>query len=117
MLINYLTESYRSIIGFVAWLFLIIAFIAGIVFGNFIDKVLSEYGIVHSLFAISILAGFLFTLVALIIEVFVIPPFMILFTIDKRLKNIEDELKKRVVHDKGGNVENAGKSVDENFLL
>lgn len=127
MLIKFLTESHRSIIGFAAWLFLIAAFFAGIIVGNLVGKILSDNGYVYPYFVLIILVGFVCTFIAFIIEVFVIPPFMILFTIDARLENIEDRLEAREVYEINENIKNkdksvneiknVGKSLDEKFLM
>lgn len=89
MLIKFLTSSYRSLVGLAAWGFLIIAFLVGL----FVGRYIGEMGYISWNMGLTILSGVLFSFVALIIEVILIPPFMVLFTIDARVKFIEDKLK------------------------
>lgn len=91
MLIKFLTGSYRSLVGLAAWGFLIIAFLVGLLVGQYIG----EMGYIQWNVGLTLLSGFLLSFIALVIEIILIPPFMVLFTIDARVKFIEDKLKEQ----------------------
>ncbi len=91
MLIKFLTGSYRSLVGLAAWGFLIIAFLVGLLVGQYIG----EMDYIQWNVGLTLLSGFLLSFIALVIEIILIPPFMVLFTIDARVKFIEDKLKEQ----------------------
>lgn len=90
MLIKFLTGSYCSLVGLAAWGFLIIAFLVGLFVGQYI---IGEMEFIPWNIGLTILSGVLLSFIALVIEIILIPPFMVLFTIDARVKFIEDKLK------------------------
>lgn len=93
MLIKFLTSSYRSLVGLVAWGFLIIAFVVGLIVGFYVNRYLGENGLLQWNVGLPVISAALTTFLAFVIEVIVIPPFMVLFTIDARVKYIEGKLK------------------------
>lgn len=99
MLIKFLTNSYRSLVGIAAWGFLIIAFAVGLFIGFYVNRFFTEQGLIHLDFFIPLLSAMLSTFLALIVETIMIPPFMVLFTIDARVKYIEEKLKEKQMVD------------------
>ncbi len=88
MLIKFLTESFRTLVGIAAWCFLVVGMAIGIICGILINNL--AFGGEQTLVVVAgALLGFLSAFVA---EVVVIPPFMMLFTIDARVKIIEKQL-------------------------
>lgn len=89
MLIKFLTSTYRSLVGIAAWVVLVVGLASGIVLGVLLNNALlgGEYAI------IPVVTGLVGILSAFVAEVVIIPPFMILFNIEARVKFIEGKLK------------------------
>jgi hypothetical protein len=89
MLIKFLTGSYRSLVGIAAWGVLLI----GVAIGAIIGVVINAHFMDGSVGYLPIITALIGLILSFVIEVVVIPPFMILFTIDARVKYIESKLK------------------------
>ena len=88
MLIKFLTESFRTLVGIAAWCFLVVGMAIGGACGALVNN-LAVDGEQMLVVVSGLLLGFLS---AFVVEVVVIPPLMMLFTIDARVKVIEKQM-------------------------